>query len=172
MTSALPDKIKTPCIGVCSTGIGDSVCRGCKRFTHEVIDWNSYSEAQKGIIDHRLTAFLSQIVETKVRVFDADLLQWHLDAQQISYPRHKNPYIWAYALIRAGASQISDLSGYGMVLDAQYRDMELPALKQLIDHEFYVLSEAHYQRYFCEVADQDQNGFNSTTDNDRVMEGA
>ncbi|MEC7008614.1 MAG: DUF1289 domain-containing protein, partial [Pseudomonadota bacterium] len=32
--------IKTPCIGVCSTGIGDSVCRGCKRFSHEVIHWN------------------------------------------------------------------------------------------------------------------------------------
>ncbi|MDC1160500.1 DUF1289 domain-containing protein, partial [Luminiphilus sp.] len=24
--------IRTPCIGVCSTGVGDVVCRGCKRF--------------------------------------------------------------------------------------------------------------------------------------------
>ena len=43
----LHSPVKTPCIGVCSTGIGDSVCRGCKRFSHEVIDWNSYSQEQK-----------------------------------------------------------------------------------------------------------------------------
>ncbi|MEL0305883.1 MAG: DUF1289 domain-containing protein, partial [Halieaceae bacterium] len=39
--------IRTPCIGVCSTGVGDVVCRGCKRFAHEVIDWNGYSPEQK-----------------------------------------------------------------------------------------------------------------------------
>ena len=26
---------KTPCIGLCSTVFGDSVCRGCLRFVHE-----------------------------------------------------------------------------------------------------------------------------------------
>ncbi|MCF8976542.1 DUF1289 domain-containing protein, partial [Pseudomonas edaphica] len=28
--------IKTPCVGLCSTVYGDLVCRGCKRFHHEV----------------------------------------------------------------------------------------------------------------------------------------
>ncbi len=52
--------VKTPCIGVCSTGIGDRVCRGCKRFAHEVIHWNSYSNEQKQLIEERLSQFLSQ----------------------------------------------------------------------------------------------------------------
>ena len=39
--------LKTPCIGVCSTVFGDDVCRGCKRFQHEVIQWNSYSDPEK-----------------------------------------------------------------------------------------------------------------------------
>ena len=60
--------VKTSCIGVCSTGIGDSVCRGCKRFSHEVIDWNSYSDDQKRVIDRRLAGFLSQCVSNKLRV--------------------------------------------------------------------------------------------------------
>lgn len=34
--------IKTPCVGLCSTVYGDLVCRGCKRFHHEVIHWNGY----------------------------------------------------------------------------------------------------------------------------------
>lgn len=141
-------RVKTPCVGICSTGIGDSVCRGCKRFAHEVIDWNSYSEAQKRNIDQRLEHFLAQIVETKLRVVDQQLLQWHLDVQQIRYPPHKSPYIWAYELLRAGASQIDDMASYGLQLDAQYRHMDLRALRLAIDTEFYILSEAHYQRYF------------------------
>jgi predicted Fe-S protein YdhL (DUF1289 family) len=144
----LSQKVKTPCIGVCSTGIGDSVCRGCKRFAHEVIDWNGYSEKQKQIIDHRLSIFLAQIVESKLRVLDAKLLQWHLDAQQISYPQHKGPYIWAYELLRAGGNQIKDISQYGIQLDAQYSTVNLAELRLQIDHEFFVLSSAHYERYF------------------------
>lgn len=38
--------IKTPCIGLCSTVYGDLVCRGCKRFHHEVIQWNGYGEEE------------------------------------------------------------------------------------------------------------------------------
>ena len=40
-------KVKTPCVGVCSTVFGDQVCRGCKRFQHEVIEWNGYSDFEK-----------------------------------------------------------------------------------------------------------------------------
>ncbi|WP_317135104.1 DUF1289 domain-containing protein [Piscirickettsia litoralis] len=37
----------TPCVGLCSTVYGDDVCRGCKRFYHEIIDWNQYDINQK-----------------------------------------------------------------------------------------------------------------------------
>lgn len=144
----LIERIKTPCVGICSTGIGDSVCRGCKRFAHEVIHWNSYNEQQKAIIDQRLTQFLTQIIDTKLQVFDAQLLHSQLEAQQIDYPRHKNPSIWAYYLLRAGASQIADITRFGVQLDAQYRDTSLTALRTAIDVEYYLLSEAHYDRYF------------------------
>jgi predicted Fe-S protein YdhL (DUF1289 family) len=148
VTKQLVERVKTPCIGICSTGIGDSVCRGCKRYAHEVIHWNGYTQAEKRIIDQRLESFLAQIVETKLRVIDKSLLQWNLNAQQISYSKHKSPYIWAYDLLRAGASQLTDLSKYGLALDAQYLNSDLRELRLAIDAEFYILSEAHYQRYF------------------------
>jgi predicted Fe-S protein YdhL (DUF1289 family) len=141
-------KVKTPCIGVCSTGIGDSVCRGCKRFAHEVIHWNGYTDDQKQIIDRRLASFLSQIVATKVVVVDQNLLIWQLDTQQISYQSYKSPYIWAYELLRAGASQIDDLSHFGLQLQEAFKGYPLRELRLLIDEEFYLLSRAHYQRYF------------------------
>lgn len=39
--------VKTPCIGMCSCSLGDSVCRGCGRTAVEVRDWNSYTELKK-----------------------------------------------------------------------------------------------------------------------------
>ena len=63
--------VRTPCVGVCSTGMGSSVCRGCKRFAHEVIDWNAYSEAQRRIIEQRLAGFMAQVVGRYLVVEDA-----------------------------------------------------------------------------------------------------
>ncbi len=39
---------------MCSTTFGDFVCRGCKRWLHEVIDWNSYDDVNKRVVIERL----------------------------------------------------------------------------------------------------------------------
>jgi predicted Fe-S protein YdhL (DUF1289 family) len=147
----LDRRIKTPCIGVCSTGIGDSVCRGCKRFSHEVIDWNSYTPEQKAVIDQRLAGFLSQCVSNKLRVTDRTLLEWQLRVQQVSYVEHHDEYCWVFSLLKAGSSQIERTADYGFEVDLRYRDLTLTALRERIDEEFYVLSEAHYERYMKTV---------------------
>jgi hypothetical protein len=71
-----------------------------------------------------------------------------LDQQQIDYSATKSPYLWAYDLLRAGASQLGDLNNYGLELDGQYRNVDLKQLRLAIDAEFFILSEAHHQRYF------------------------
>lgn len=147
----MPDKlltrIPTPCIGVCSTGIGDAVCRGCKRYAHEVIHWNSYTDAQKRVISERLDILLAQIVGAKLTVFDAQLLAAQLKAQQVRYSAHMSPPVWVFELLRAGARQIDDPRAFGFVVDANYQALGLTALREQIDREFFILSEAHYQRY-------------------------
>lgn len=52
----------TPCVGRCSTVFGDSVCRGCRRFNHEVIQWNTYTPEQRLAVWKRLDAQLDQIL--------------------------------------------------------------------------------------------------------------
>jgi predicted Fe-S protein YdhL (DUF1289 family) len=123
------------------------VCRGCKRFSHEVINWNSYTEQQKRIIDKRLSGFLSQCVSNKLRVLDRDLLQWQLRVQQISYNSSHDEYCWAYSLIKAGASQIDDQPGYGFQVDIKYRDVALVPLREMIDEEFFSLPRGLNGRY-------------------------
>jgi predicted Fe-S protein YdhL (DUF1289 family) len=139
--------VKTPCIGVCSTGIGDSVCRGCKRFSHEVINWNSYSQQQKQAVDGRLSQFLSQCVGNKLRVVDRRLLEWQLRVQQIDYNSCHDEYCWVFSLIKAGANQIDNPGDFGFELLPPYASTRLAQLRDMIDEEFYLLSEAHYERY-------------------------
>ena len=145
--SDLLRRVVTPCIGVCSTGIGDDVCRGCKRFCHEVIHWNSYSQDQKRTIDARLDQFLVQVMQDKLRIVNAELLAWQLNVQRVRYPEHKDPYIWLFQLLRAGAGQITEPRKYGFVVDSLWQDTNLLELREAIDREFYLLSEAHYERY-------------------------
>jgi predicted Fe-S protein YdhL (DUF1289 family) len=147
VTGKLLTRVPTPCIGVCSTGIGDVVCRGCKRYAHEVIAWNSYTDEQKRLIDNRLDQFLSQLVAAKLTVFDTALLERQLKLQQVRYPVHRSCYVWVFELLRAGANQIADTREFGFALTPAYSGMALGALRDEIDREFFILSEAHYQRY-------------------------
>ncbi|MDB6062079.1 MAG: Fe-S protein [Verrucomicrobiaceae bacterium] len=147
MAEKLPTRIPTPCIGVCSTGIGDNVCRGCKRYAAEVIYWNSYTEEQKRAINRRLDQLLSQVVAAKATVFDAALLESKLKALQLQYSPHRSPLVWVFELLRAGARQIVDTTQFGFALEPAYKDINLLTLRDQIDQEFFLLSEAHYQRY-------------------------
>ena len=47
----------TPCLGICTTTFGDEVCKGCKRFSQEIISWPKYSENEREIINGRLEQF-------------------------------------------------------------------------------------------------------------------
>jgi predicted Fe-S protein YdhL (DUF1289 family) len=141
--------IKTPCVGLCSTVYGDLVCRGCKRFHHEVIHWNGYNEDEKRVVWLRLEQLLVQVMAAKVEVFDAGKLRQQLELRKIRFVPQQSEYCWAYQLIARGARVINQLEAYGMVLLPEFRDWPLPDLRDAIDREFFLLSEAHYERYIA-----------------------
>lgn len=141
--------IKTPCVGLCSTVYGDTVCRGCKRFHHEVIHWNGYNDDEKRAVWLRLEQLLVQVMTAKLEVFDSQRLRQQLEQRKIRYVAHQSEYCWAYQLIARGARVIRELEAYGLALLPEFRDWELPELRDAIDTEFFLLSEAHYQRYIA-----------------------
>lgn len=140
-------RVKTPCIGVCSTGIGDSVCRGCKRFAHEVIDWNAYDQRERWIIVQRLEAFLVQVVKLRIDILDEAQLLRQIQHQQIRFDRDQDPHCWVFQLLRAGASQISDPAIYGLRVKPGWQGTPLTEVRDQIDRDFYELSCAHYERF-------------------------
>jgi predicted Fe-S protein YdhL (DUF1289 family) len=141
--------VKTPCVGVCSTGIGDSVCRGCKRFAHEVIHWNGYTEAQRRTIATRLEHYLTQVVDNRLEVLDEALLLAQVRHQQIQFNSEQSPQCWVFDLLRAGASQIHSLGAYGIALRPEWQGTPLTVVRDDIDKDFYALSCAYYERYIA-----------------------
>ncbi|MDC0071634.1 DUF1289 domain-containing protein [Gammaproteobacteria bacterium] len=139
--------IKTPCIGVCSTVFGDEVCRGCKRFQNEVIDWNGYQDSQKIAVLSRLESLKTQIMESKISIVNKKLLQNQLDTLDIKYVIDDNPFCWVFDLLRQASQSIDSLQDFGVVLK-DGAENNLFELKKVIESELFSLSEAHFQRYF------------------------
>jgi len=140
--------VKSPCVGVCSTGIGDAVCRGCKRYCHEIIGWNSYSGGERQAILKRLDSLLVQVVKSKIIITNENYLRSQIEHQCIRFDPGANPYCWVFGLLKAGAGQISNLKEFGCKVLPEYSKYRLTELRDSIDEDFYVLSTVHYQRYF------------------------
>ena len=140
-------KVKTPCVGVCSTVFGDQVCRGCKRFQHEVIEWNGYSDTEKETVWNRLESLKVLIMKSKILIQDKALLKSKLDHHKISYYEKVDPYCWVFDLIKQASQSIMDIQEFGLQFVLN-KPVDLGDLKQLIEEELFALSEAHYQRYF------------------------
>lgn len=43
-----------PCIGHCSTALGDDVCRGCRRTFEEVTRWPEMTEEERRAVNRRI----------------------------------------------------------------------------------------------------------------------
>lgn len=139
------NKASTPCLGICSTTYGDNVCKGCKRFVHEVINWNKYSILEKELVNTRLEDFKLTVLRDRLSISNSDLLASKLNEKGINFNDALDPLTWIFDLLRAAGSQPLDLEQFGITLHAP---IDLEELKNQIYLEFLELSEAHYQRYF------------------------
>ena len=138
----------TPCLGICSTTYGDSVCKGCKRFVHEVIDWNKFNSNEKELVNTRLEEFKIIVLKNRFLVSDQDLLAAKLKENAIRFNNAFDPLTWIYDLLRASGTQELDLDQFGiktLISEA------LPTIREQINKEFLELSEAHYDRYFKRI---------------------
>lgn len=138
---------QTPCRGICSTGIGDTVCRGCKRFAHEVIAWNGYSIEQRYSVMDRLEQFTVRIMTTRCEILDREILLQQVREHKVRFDEAADPYCWLYDLLRAGAGQIRNPRAFGFRPLPSYQTLPLVELFADAERALFDLSEAHYERY-------------------------
>ena len=137
--------VPTPCVGICSTTYGDTVCRGCRRYLHEVIEWNRLSDTEKRLIWQRLDGLLQQIMPRYFDIVDADLLRRELLARRIPLREDATAWTWLQQLLKHMARQLSDLRGFG-VQRLDTTGMDLYALREQINSELHLLASAYYER--------------------------
>lgn len=137
--------IKTPCIGICSTVVGDTVCRGCKRFSHEVIHWNGYKTAEKQNVLDRLNLFLSQVVRAKISI--VDLTQFYQSIGEQLPQVDADPYLEIYRQLCGGTLHPEQFNNVGLACSAEFVSFDARQLRNIIDDELLLLSQAHYERY-------------------------
>lgn len=142
--------VRTPCIGVCSTtSLGDRICRGCKRFSAEVINWNSYTEAQKQAVQARINQLTSQLMAGKFRIVSQAKLEGVLQDFRIFYDPDLSPFFWLHQLLQKHLYRIRSLDEIGVELQPAFHGRDIRDLLLLINEELQRLSEAHYERYFA-----------------------
>jgi uncharacterized protein len=152
---------RTPCVGICSTTYGDLVCRGCKRFAHEIVQWNGYDAEQQATIWQRLLQLRGEVVEQYLTVADS---QRFTEAWRQTKPAKTTDKAVAevaevgptgatpdkmYEVTRHLVAASAPLTQGGLQANVSL-EAEVGALEvlQAIDAEVYARSLAHYERNF------------------------
>lgn len=147
----MQQKVRTPCIGVCSaTSFGDRICRGCKRFGFEVINWNLYTEDEKQAVLNRVEALVIPLVEARFIIRSEDDLSAGLRRHSVPCNPDLSPAIWLHNLLKKRHGQLRDLADVGVEVRPEWQSMSLAALAEDLDVRLLALAEAHLLRYFPE----------------------
>ena len=142
------NRSSTPCIGICSTTFGDDVCKGCKRFSHEITNWGKFSTDERAVVNSRLEQFKTTILEEKFTISDCELFESKMNEFSINFNSSLDPITWIFDLLRASSNKDLNVNDFGVEILPAFSDLSLIELRDLINQEMLQLSEAHYYKFF------------------------
>mgnify|MGYP001224935405 FL=1 len=142
------NRSSTPCIGICSTTFGDDVCKGCKRFSHEITNWGKFSTDEREVVNSRLEQFKTIILEEKFTISDSELFESKMNEFSINFNSSLEPITWIFDLLRASSNKDLNVNDFGVEILPAFSDLSLIELRDLINQEMLQLSEAHYYKFF------------------------
>ena len=142
------NRSSTPCIGICSTTFGDDVCKGCKRFSHEITNWGKFSTDERAVVNSRLEQFKTTILEEKFTISNTELFESKMNEFSINFNSSLEPITWIFDLLRASSNKDLNVNDFGVEILPAFSDLSLIELRDLINQEMLQLSEAHYYKFF------------------------
>ena len=142
------NRSSTPCIGICSTTFGDDVCKGCKRFSHEITNWGKFSTDERAVVNSRLEQFKTTILEEKFTISDSELFESKMNEFSINFNSSLEPITWIFDLLRASSNKDLNVNDFVVEILPAFSDLSLIELRDLINQEMLQLSEAHYYKFF------------------------
>ena len=142
------NRSSTPCIGICSSTFGDDVCKGCKRFSHEITNWGKFSTDERAVVNSRLEQFKRTILEEKFTISDSNLFESKMNEFSINFNSSLEPITWIFDLLRASSNKDLNVNDFGVEILPAFSNLSLVELRDLINQEMLQLSEAHYYKFF------------------------
>lgn len=140
--------VKTPCIGICSTtSVGDWVCRGCKRYSSEVIGWITFGNDEKAAVMRRIEKLNTQILEGKFLIESEDELKAGMRRLSVPFDPALSPYCWLHNLLKKAHYRVDSLSGFGVSVRPDFAGLSLSELERRVEKEIIELTQAHADRY-------------------------
>jgi predicted Fe-S protein YdhL (DUF1289 family) len=132
-------------VGICSTTYGDLVCRGCKRFAHEIDQWNGYESDQRMLVWERLFKLREGAFLAHAQIIDEEIVVERAQSFRVADLELLSPLNIAYEVVRR-AGRATDFAALGLV-------PHLPAdtasvLYERIEQELYGRSLAQYEHDF------------------------
>ncbi|MBF2754986.1 MAG: DUF1289 domain-containing protein [Gammaproteobacteria bacterium AqS3] len=140
------DRLASPCMGICTTTYGDPVCKGCKRFVHEIADWSAYSEGQRTAVSERLQNQARNAVLSYFRIVDEKALWSYVEQEnRVRYypdwcPEHTVFQLLFYRIF----SGFEALRECGVEPLPEYRSQSLEELVQHVDSLYNRLGQDYY----------------------------
>lgn len=120
--------VRSPCVGVCSTTLGDEYCRGCQRSHTQITRWSAMNDAQRDACMQAIDQLREQVAQRFMHVFDAALLERKLLRHGIRYRPEQPPLSRVIELLRVGRGRIQQLDRYGVECQPSTADLDIKAL--------------------------------------------
>ncbi len=136
---------RTPCVGICSTTYGDLVCRGCKRFAHEIDGWNGFASEQRVLVWKRLFKLREGAFLAHADVVDDDRVLLRARAFRVADLEALSPVNIAYEVVRR-AGRETEFAILGISPRQPAEDAKV--LYERIEQELYARSLAQYEHDF------------------------
>ena len=111
----MTNRTRTPCVGICSTTYGDEVCRGCKRFSFEVINWNAFNPEERESVWKRLEKLKSQIMDSRLKIYEPEKLKNSINRYQLKIKDDLNDLSKAFEIIKQVSESFSNLEELSLI---------------------------------------------------------
>jgi len=122
------------------------VCRGCRRFSHEIVGWNGYTEEQKISILERLKQIKKEVVSQHLHI--ANHSRFEELCEEVGFESvdldEKKYAVLAYLITKSEGLNFGGLEVKGLWKGS----LDVSKLMSILESEMYVRAQAHYERNF------------------------
>ncbi|GHE22755.1 DUF1289 domain-containing protein [Halomonas urumqiensis] len=124
--------IVSPCVGLCSTTLGDRTCRGCQRADSEIHDWPGLSHDERRARLVALDSLREAVAGRYLQLLDSDAFDAQMRRHRIRSRSDQPGLSKAVELLRVGRDRIRDLRCYGLAPLGEARHLSVAELHDRI----------------------------------------